>query len=165
MRNKLMVLILSLALVTSFGGIMIASEDGLGFSQTLGASYATLNVGPFTGSLSLADFGKNSHTNHARLGLSIPACCSNIYTGGTARFDFENGTMGFHDMNIFAGYEFDIDPVILKFEFGPRINSSTKFYNLHTYEWGLSFRLLFNPLDTLEMYACGKDPCQNSSGG
>lgn len=151
--KKLLISFLVLVLVSVGSLVGIASEDGIGFSQTLGASYATLNVGPFTGSLSLADFGAEKYTNHARLGLSIPACCSNIYTGGTARFDFDNGTMSFHDLDLFAGYQFHMDPVILKFEFGPRITGDTLFYDLHTYEWGLTFRLLFNPLDTLDMYA------------
>jgi len=166
-KNKLVPILLSLALLVGVATPALASSDGLGFSQTIGASYATLNVGPFTGSLSIASLSE-SYTPHALLGLSVPACCGNIYTGGVGRFNFDEDDMGFVNLNLFAGYEFSIDPAILKFEFGPKINGDTVFYDLHTYEWGLTFRILFNPIDMLDMYACGEgDPCQlqNNSGG
>jgi len=141
-----------------------ASSDGLGFTQVIGETYATLNVGPFTGDLLVAEMNGNGYSPRARLGLSIPACCGGIYTGGVASFEFNNNSMAFDNAHLFAGYEFDVDPAILKFSFGPKLTQDTVFYNLQTYEWNLTFRLLFNPFETLGMHACGEgDPC--ATGG
>lgn len=162
--RKLLILftaVLGLSLVAT---PVLASEDGLGFTQVIGETYATLNVGPFTGDLLVADMGTEDYSPRARLGVSIPACCGGIYTGGVASFEFEDSSMAFDNAHLFAGYEFDLDPAIIKFSFGPKLTQDTVFYNLQTYEWNLTARLLFNPFKTFGLYTCGEgDPC--ATGG
>ena len=160
MYKQATVLLISILLVSSIGALALASEDGIGFTQTLEATYATLNVGPFTGDLSIAPMSPDLHT---RLGLSIPACCGGIYTGGLASFKFNTkaSEMNFDSLHLFAGYEFNLEPVVLKFSLGPKITTDTVFYDTSTYSWNLTFRVLFNPFNILGAYECGEgDPCQ-----
>lgn len=164
--KKLTSFMLVLVLVFGATGTALASSDGLGFTQTLGYSYATLNVGPFKGDLSIAQIpGEQEYQPHTRLGLSIPACCGGIYTGGMVRFDFVDYSMEYDSMDLFAGYEFDIDPVVLKFDVGPKFTNDTIFYDTSTWEWELRATLLFNPFNILNTYECEDgDPCDTGDG-